>query len=104
VATLAPISGANFNPTVTLAFLLKKEMSLRLAMIYIVIQISGCIIGAWLAHAMFELPIIQFATTDRSGIPKILAEALATFTLVFAIFGAIRTPQNQFPWLSLWLL
>ena len=97
VATLAPISGAHFNPAVTFAFLLKKEMSLHLAMIYIVIQILGCIIGAWLAHAMFELPIIQFATTDRSGIPKILAEALATFTLVFAIFGAIRHAPKSVP-------
>lgn len=97
VATLAPISGAHFNPAVTLAFLLKKEMSPRMAMIYIIIQILGCIIGAWLAHAMFELPIIQFATTDRSGIPKILAEALATFTLVFAIFGAIRHAPKAVP-------
>lgn len=97
VATLAPISGAHFNPAVTLAFLLRKEISSRLAVIYIIIQILGCIIGAWLAHAMFELPILQLATTDRSGLSKILAEALATFTLVFAIFGAIRHAPKSVP-------
>lgn len=97
VSTLAPVSGAHFNPAVTLAFLLQKDISPRLAVIYIIIQILGCIIGAWLAHAMFELPIIQFATTDRSGISKILAEALATFTLVFAIFGAIRHAPKSVP-------
>lgn len=97
VATLAPVSGAHFNPAVTLAFLLIKEISPRLAAIYIIVQILGCIIGAWLAHAMFELPVLQLATTDRSGISKILAEALATFTLVFAIFGAIRHAPKSVP-------
>ncbi|WP_026942757.1 aquaporin [Hellea balneolensis] len=97
VAILGPISGAHFNPAVTLAFLLRKEISSPLAVIYIFIQIIGCIIGAWLAHAMFELPMLQLATTERSGLSKILAEALATFTLVFAIFGAIRHAPKAVP-------
>ena len=97
VAILAPISGAHFNPAVTLAFFLKKEISPGLALSYVGIQIIGCIIGAWMAHAMFELPILQIATTDRSGLSKVIAEALATFTLVFAIFGAIRHAPKSVP-------
>lgn len=97
VATLAPVSGAHFNPAVTLAFLLKKAVTPRTAVLYVIIQILGCIVGAWLAHAMFELPILQTATTDRSGVSKILAEGLATFTLVFAIFGAIRHAPKAVP-------
>ena len=90
VAILGPISGAHFNPAVTLAFLLRKEISPALAVVYMAVQVIGCVAGAWLAHLMFELPMLQIATTDRSGFAKILAESVATFALVFAIFGAIR--------------
>lgn len=97
VATMAPISGAHFNPAVTLAFLLRKDISPSLSGLYVVMQVCGCICGAWLAHAMFELPLIQIATTNRSGFSKILAEGLATFTLVFAIFGAIKHAPKSVP-------
>jgi len=97
VAVLAPISGAHFNPAVTIAFLITKQISRRLAFVYIVFQIFGCIIGAWLAHVMFELPLFQIGTNDRSGISKIIAEAVATFTLVFAIFGAIKHDPKSVP-------
>jgi len=97
VAVLAPISGAHFNPAVTIAFLITKQISRRLAFVYIVFQIFGCIIGAWLAHVMFELPLFQIGTNDRSGISKIIAEAVATFTLVFAIFGAIKHAPKSVP-------
>ena len=97
VATLGPVSGAHFNPAVTLAFFIRKEITLPRALAYVALQIAGCILGAWLAHLMFELPVIQFSTTDRSGLAKILAESVATFTLVFAIFGAIRHAPKAVP-------
>lgn len=97
VATLAPISGAHFNPAVTLAFLLRKDISPGLSVLYVIMQVCGCICGVWVAHAMFELPLIQIATTDRAGFAKILAEGFATFTLVFAIFGAIKHAPKSVP-------
>lgn len=97
VAVLGPISGAHFNPAVTLAFFLRRDISAGLSFIYVLLQILGCIVGAWLAHAMFELPVLQIATTDRSGFAKILAEAVATFALVFAIFGAICHAPKAVP-------
>lgn len=97
VATLAPISGAHFNPAVTLAFWLRKEITPGLAGLYVLVQVFGCVLGAWLAHLMFELPVIQIAQTDRSGLAKILAEGVATFALVFAIFGAIRHAPRAVP-------
>lgn len=97
VATLAPVSGAHFNPAVTLAFLLRGEISIAMSLAYVGVQVAGCVAGAWLAHLMFELPVIQIAATDRSGAAKILAEAVATFALVFAIFGAVRHAPRAVP-------
>lgn len=90
ITTLGPVSGAHFNPAVSLVMVLRRGLSVRDAGLYVVIQIAGCVLGAWLAHAMFELPILQLATTDRSGPAKMLAEGVATFTLLFAILGAVR--------------
>lgn len=97
VAILGPISGAHLNPAVTLAFLIRKDISVGLAGFYVIFQITGCIAGAWLAHVMFELPLIQIAQTDRSGLAKIVSEGAATFALVFAIFGAIKYAPKAVP-------
>lgn len=97
VAVLGPISGAHFNPAVTLAFWMCGDIKAGLGLIYILVQILGCIVGAVLAHMMFELPVLQIAQTDRSGLPKILSEGVATFALVFAIFGAIKYAPKAVP-------
>ncbi|MEM9600803.1 MAG: MIP/aquaporin family protein [Pseudomonadota bacterium] len=97
VATLGPISGAHFNPAVTLGFLLRREIRPGLALFFVIVQIMGCVAGAWLAHLMFELPLLQIAATDRSGGAKVLAESVATFALLFAIFGAIRYAPKAVP-------
>lgn len=97
VATLGPVSGAHFNPAVTLAFALRREISPAMALFYVLTQVAGCMAGAALAHAMFELPIMQIAATDRSGAAKMLSEGVATFALVFAIFGAIRHAPRAVP-------
>lgn len=97
VTTLGPVSGAHFNPAVTLAFFLRGEISVQLSLLYVVVQVAGCVAGAWLAHAMFELPLLQVAQTDRSGLAKMLSEGVATFALVFAIFGAIKHAPKAVP-------
>ncbi|MEM6411704.1 MAG: MIP/aquaporin family protein [Pseudomonadota bacterium] len=97
VATLGPVSGAHFNPAVTLSFYLRREIQIGRAATYMITQILGCICGVWLAHLMFELPVLQAATTDRSGLAMMLSEGVATFVLVFAIFGALRHAPNAVP-------
>lgn len=97
IATLGPVSGAHFNPAVTLVMALKREISPPEALAYIALQVVGCIAGALLAHAMFDLPLIQQATHDRAGAGRMLAEGAATFTLVFAILGGVRYRPNDLP-------
>jgi glycerol uptake facilitator-like aquaporin len=93
ILTFAAMSGAHFNPAVTLAFALRGETTWRDAAIYIAAQISGAIIGVWIAHLMFELPLLQLSLTQRSGAGQWLAEAVATFGLLLTILGvASRTP------------
>lgn len=94
VSGLASVSGAHFNPAVSLVALLRRDLSFSAFMGYVVIQVLGCVLGAWLAHAMFGLPIIQAAATDRSGLPMMLSEAVAAFALVFAILS-VSTARPQ---------
>ncbi|MBK6705881.1 MAG: aquaporin [Caulobacteraceae bacterium] len=90
ITSLGPISGAHFNPAVTLIAALRREVSAVDALLYIPLQVGGCILGAWLAHAMFELPIVQVSTHMRAGPAQMLSEGVATFALVFTILGASR--------------
>lgn len=97
VATLGPVSGAHFNPAVTLVMALNRRTRPADAALYIPLQIAGCVLGAGLAHAMFGLPLIQEGAADRSGAGRVLAEGAATFALVFAILGGIRHRANDLP-------
>lgn len=90
ITALSPISGAHFNPAVTLAVALRRELKITEAILYVPTQVAGCVLGAWLAHAMFELPILQQATQTRAGPAQMLSEAVATFALVFTILGVSR--------------
>jgi glycerol uptake facilitator-like aquaporin len=90
ITALGPISGAHFNPAVTLVMALRREVSVLSATLYPLAQVAGCIAGAWLAHAMFELPIVQTSTTERSGAAQALSEGAATFALVFTILAVSR--------------
>lgn len=85
-----PISGAHFNPAVTVAFLVKGEISARDAAIFIVVQVLGALVGMLVAHGMFDLALIQESTKVRTGIGQWFAEGVATFGLVATIFGCIR--------------
>ena len=85
-----PISGAHFNPAVTIAFLVKGEISAQDAAISIVVQVLGALVGMLVAHGMFDLALIQESTKVRTGIGQWFAESVATFGLVATIFGCIR--------------
>jgi glycerol uptake facilitator-like aquaporin len=99
IATLGPISGAHFNPAVTLVFALRREIATNAALAYAAAQIAGGIAGTLLAHAMFELPILQFSTTVRTGAGQWLAEAVAAFGLIFTILAGLRFRADAIPWL-----
>ena len=93
ILIFGPISGAHFNPAVSVAFVLRRELPWPIAAGYIFAQIIGAVAGVWAAHLMFELPVWQFSITSRAGAGQWLAEAVATFGLVLTIFGcAARTP------------
>jgi len=93
ILTFGPISGAHFNPAVSIAFALRRELTVSIAAVYVVAQALGAIVGVWAAHLMFELPLWQFSATERSGSGQWLAEAIATFGLLVTIIGCVaRTP------------
>jgi glycerol uptake facilitator-like aquaporin len=93
ILIFAPLSGAHFNPAVSLAFAWRGELPWLVAAGYIAAQIAGAIAGVWAAHLMFELPVWQFSITARTGQGQWMAEAIATFGLLLTIFGcAARTP------------
>lgn len=97
ITTLGPISGAHFNPAVTLAFWLRGQIAGREAGKYVVVQIIGGILGVWAAHVMFDLDILQASQTDRSGVAQWFSEILATFGLLFVIFGGLKSRPEAVP-------
>lgn len=90
ILILAPVSGAHFNPAVTLAFLMRREISSRDAAFYVVSQVMGALIGVIVAHLMFAEPLLQVSTTERGGIGQWTGEFVATFGLVAVILGCLR--------------
>jgi glycerol uptake facilitator-like aquaporin len=97
IALLGPVSGAHFNPAVSLAQALRGALCWRDACAYAVIQIGGCCAGTVLAHAMFALPLIQSSVHERTGIAQWLAEFVATLGLMLVILGH-RNAQDA-PWM-----
>jgi glycerol uptake facilitator-like aquaporin len=90
-----PISGAHFNPAVTLVFALRREIGRRDAALYIATQFPAAIAGVWLAHAMFAEPVLQVSQKLRDGAGQGLSEAVATFGLIATILGtAGRRPDT----------
>ena len=94
ILTFGPISGAHFNPAVSVAMALRGELEIGPTGVYICAQVIGGLLGVWAAHLMFELPLWQVSTTVRTGPGQWLAEAVATFGLLLTIFGCSgRTPS-----------
>lgn len=94
ILTFAPVSGAHFNPAVSVAAVLRGEIPAATAVSYVSAQLLGGILGVWASHLMFELPLWQISATARSGPGQWLAEAVATFGLLLTILGCgARTPS-----------
>lgn len=94
ILMFGPVSGAHFNPAVTLALALRGDTTWPGAAVYVLAQVAGATVGVWLAHLMFELPVWQTSLTERSGTGQWLAEAVATFGLLMTILGvAAKTPS-----------
>jgi glycerol uptake facilitator-like aquaporin len=93
ILTFGPVSGAHFNPAVSVAMALRRELPPKTAVLYIAAQIIGAIACVWAAHLMFELPLWQLSSTVRTGPGQWFAEAIATFGLLLTILGcAARSP------------
>ena len=90
ITMLGPISGAHMNPAVSLVAVARRELSAKDAGVYILAQIAFGILGAWAAHLMFDLPMLQLSVKARTGVGQWTGEALATFGLILTIVGTMR--------------
>ena len=99
ITILGPISGAHFNPAVSLIFALKRDLTPREALAYVAAQIAGGIAGTIMAHAMFALPLLDASLKARTGGAQWLAEGVAAFGLIATILGGIRFERAAVPWL-----
>jgi glycerol uptake facilitator-like aquaporin len=99
ITILGPISGAHFNPAVTLVFATRGRAPWAEVVPYIIVQCAGGLAGTAVAHLMFDLAPFAIGTTVRSGPSQWLAEAVATFTLILTILGGLRYVPQAIPWL-----
>jgi glycerol uptake facilitator-like aquaporin len=99
ITILGPISGAHFNPAVSLVFALRRELTPRDTTLYIGAQILGGILGTMIAHGMFALPLLDASMKTRTGGAQWFAEAVAAFGLVATILAGIRFQRTAVPWL-----
>ena len=97
ITMLGPISGAHFNPAVTLVFWLRKEISTRESTVYCAVQVMGGIIGVWAAHLMFDESLLQLSSKARTGGDQWFAEFIATFGLVFTILATLKARESAVP-------
>lgn len=97
ITMLGPVSGAHFNPVVSLVFALRRELPVAVALVFVAAQIAGGVSGALLAHAMFGEPLLQVSTHLRAGASQWLSEGVATFALVMTILGTLRNRPDAVP-------
>lgn len=98
IATLGPVSGAHFNPAVTLAFMVRKDIGPSKAAAFAAVQIVAGIMGTILAHAMFGLDLVQHGTHVRTGAGQWLGEVVASFALVFTILALVKHKPDMIPY------
>lgn len=98
ILIFGPLSGAHFNPAVSLAFLLRGELPAGETVLYILAQISGALAGMLCAHFMFELPLLQFSTHMRAGPAQFASEIIATMGLLLVILGCLRSRADAVPY------
>lgn len=97
ITTLGPVSGAHFNPVVTMAFAIRREHKPNDVAPYVIVQIIGGIMGVFISHLMFDLDVLQISTTERTGMGQWIAEIVATFGLLFTIFGGLKHRPDTVP-------
>jgi len=97
ITMFGPVSGAHFNPAVTLVIRLRGEISSRAAIAFVAAQLGGGILGVWVAHLMFDLPILELSTKVRAGPGQLTSEAIATFGLILTILGTVRMRPAAVP-------
>ena len=98
ILIFGPISGAHFNPAVTLAFAIRKEISPLESVQYVVVQIIGAVLGVIIAHIMFDNPLFNPSTHARTGTGQWTGEFVATFGLVATILGCLKTRPEAIPY------
>lgn len=96
IIVFGPISGAHFNPAVTLTFAIRKEITAPESFLYVAMQVIGGICGVLVAHIMFDNPLFDPSTTNRTGLGQWVGEFVATFGLIGTILGCIRLGRRQF--------
>ena len=94
IEVFGPVSGAHFNPAVSAVMAIRGELPRQALMPYVAVQLIGAVLGAWLAHAMFDMTLLQFSAKSRSGTGQWIAEAVATTGLLLVI---LRAPQGRAP-------
>ena len=98
ITTLGPVSGAHFNPAVTLAFALRGDIAVSEAIQFSIVQVVGGLVGVWATHMMFDQDILQVSTTmHRTGAAQWCSEIIATFGLLFVIFGGLKSRPDAVP-------
>lgn len=97
ITMLGPVSGAHFNPAVTLVMRLRGGIGTRTGLAYVAAQLAGGILGVWVAHLMFDLPILQLSSKLRSGPGQLAGEATATFGLILTVLGTVRMRPAAVP-------
>ncbi len=99
ITILGPVSGAHFNPAVSLVFALKRELPVREMFLYVAAQILGGILGTMIAHAMFAMPLLDISMKIRTGSAQWFSEGVAAFGLIATILGDIKFERASVPWL-----
>ncbi|MGE0154063.1 MAG: aquaporin [Reyranellaceae bacterium] len=97
IALLAPVSGAQFNPAVTLSLRLRRLIGTTDGLLYALVQIAAMILGAWAAHAMFDLPIAQLSHKGRDGLALLFAEFIASFGLLCTVWLGLAFAPRALP-------
>ena len=98
ILVFGPISGAHLNPAVSMVFLLRRQITPSAFGAYVLAQLSGAVVGVWLAHAMFDLPILQASNHVRASGGQWLSEAVATFGLLVTVFSLLREKPGAVPY------
>jgi glycerol uptake facilitator-like aquaporin len=103
ITVFAPLSGAHFNPAVTLYFALRREIGRRETAMYVAVQLAGAIIGVWAAHLMFAMPVVEVSQKLRDGPAQWFSEFVATFGLLMVIAGTKHRPDTTPPLVGLYI-